>query len=152
MRGASHQPTFPGSCLTISHTCFLCPLWANGSFDVSFIHCSMVLVPWKVGAILGDRYGILGQNYVALLSGSGMPAGNVFILEYFNCKSEGGEVGKVGKVGDWWSWEGGKDDRVVRWKGGRFLILLKGERWRVSPRFYLFVSDINQGNKKTGWV
>ena len=22
----------------------------------------------------------------------------VFILEYFNCKSEGGEVGKVGKV------------------------------------------------------
>ena len=35
----------------------------------------MVLVLWKVGAILADRYGIQGQNYVALLLVSGMPAG-----------------------------------------------------------------------------
>ena len=84
MRGASHQPTFMGRCLTISHTfalshkwvspCVLCHVWANGGFDISFMHCSMVLVLWKVGAILGDRYGIQRQNYVALLLGSGAPA------------------------------------------------------------------------------
>ena len=36
---------------------------------------SVVLVLWEVGAILGDRYGIQGQNYIALLYESGMPAG-----------------------------------------------------------------------------
>ena len=36
---------------------------------------NMVLVLWKVGAILGDRYGIQGQYNVALLYGSGMTAG-----------------------------------------------------------------------------
>ena len=70
-----------GSCLTVTHTCLpclsskwvspcvLCPLWANGgSVNVSFPHCKyMVLVLWEVGAILGDRYGIPGQNYIALL-------------------------------------------------------------------------------------
>ena len=29
----------------------------------------------KVGAILGNEFGIEGQNYVAFLQGSGMPAG-----------------------------------------------------------------------------
>ena len=56
---------------------------------------------------------------------------NVFILECFNCSGrvarwerwEGGEVGKMRKVGGWWSWEGGKGDRVVRWESGRFLAL-----------------------------
>ena len=33
---------------------------------------SMVLVPWGVGAILGNRYRIQGQNYVALFQGSEM--------------------------------------------------------------------------------
>ena len=28
---------------------------------------SMVLVLWEVGAILGERYGIQGRDYVALL-------------------------------------------------------------------------------------
>ena len=42
-------------------------------------------------------------------------------------------------------WQGGKGRRVVRWEGGRFLILFKGGKHRVSPRFYLFVSDVNQG-------
>ena len=34
-----------------------------------FLSCmlSMVLVLWDVGATLRDRYGIQGQNYVALL-------------------------------------------------------------------------------------
>ena len=35
----------------------------------------MVLVLWELVATLGARYGIQGQNYVALLYGSGMPAG-----------------------------------------------------------------------------
>ena len=41
---------------------------------------------------------------------------------------------------------------MVRWKSGRFLVLFKGGRCRVSPRFHLFVFDVNQGNKKAGWV
>ena len=35
----------------------------------------MVLFLWRVGAILGNGYGIQGQNSVALLQGSEMPAG-----------------------------------------------------------------------------
>ena len=35
----------------------------------------MVLVVWEIGAILGNGYGIQGQNYVALLQGSEMTAG-----------------------------------------------------------------------------
>ena len=49
-------------------------------------------------------------------------------------------------------WEGG---RVMRWQGGRvgggrFLVLFKGGEHRTSPRFYLFVSDVNQGNEGDG--
>ena len=36
----------------------------------------------------------------------------------------------------------------MRWKSGGFLVLFKGEGCSVSPRFYLFVFDINQGNKR----
>ena len=36
---------------------------------------SIVLVLWEVAAILGNGYGIQGQNYVALLQGKEMPAG-----------------------------------------------------------------------------
>ena len=35
----------------------------------------MVLVPRNVAVILGNRYGIQGQTYVALLLGSEIPAG-----------------------------------------------------------------------------
>ena len=45
-------------------------------------------------------------------------------------------------------WQGGKGGRVVRWEGERFLILFKVGEHRVSPRFYFFVSDVNQGNKE----
>ena len=47
------------------------------------------------------------------------------------------------------TWEGGKGGRMVRWEGGRFLVLFKGGEHGVSPRFYLSVSDVNQGNKRT---
>ena len=45
-------------------------------------------------------------------------------------------------------WHGGKGRRVVRWEGGKFLVSFKGGGHRVSPRFYLFFSDVNQGNKE----
>ena len=41
----------------------------------------------------------------------------------------------------------GKGERVVRWKGGGFLVLFKGGEHRVSLRSYVFVSDVNQGNE-----
>ena len=53
-------------------------------------------------------------------------------------------------------WEGGEGGRVVKWQGGRMvkqkggkdLVLLKGEGHKMSPRFHLFVYDVNQGNKR----
>ena len=52
-------------------------------------------------------------------------------------------------------WHCGKGGRVVRWQGGRavrwerrrFLVLLKDGGCRVSTRFHLFVSDVNQGKE-----
>ena len=41
---------------------------------------------------------------------------------------------------------------MVRWEGRSFLVLFKGGGCRVSPRFHLFVFDINQGNKEAEWV
>ena len=34
---------------------------------------------------------------------------------------------------------------MVRWEGGRFLVLFKGEGCRVSPRFHLFVLMLIKG-------
>ena len=55
------------------------------------------------------------------------------------------------RVVRWEGEEGGKDGwkggRMVRQKGGRYLVLYK-----MSPRFHLFVSDVNQGIKGVGWV
>ena len=62
-----------------------------------------------------------------------------------------GEVEKAGKVGGWSSWEVEKGRRVLRWECEKFLVLFKGGECRVSPKFHLFVFDVNQGNKKTGW-
>ena len=33
-----------------------------------------------------------------------------------------------------------------------FLVLFKDGEHKVSPRFHIFVSDVNQGNKEVGWV
>ena len=53
------------------------------------------------------------------------------------------------RVVRWEREEGGKDGwkggRMVRQKGGRYLVLYK-----MSPRFHLFVSDVNQGIKRVG--
>ena len=52
----------------------------RGSVDVFSRMVSMVLVPWGVGAILGNGYIIQGQNYVTLLQGSEVTAG-------FHCRN-----------------------------------------------------------------
>ena len=52
-----------------------------------------------------------------------------------------------GKGGREMRWEGGKGGRLIRWEGGKFLALFKDGENMVSPRFCLFVSDVNQGNK-----
>ena len=49
-------------------------------------------------------------------------------------------------------WEGGKGGRVVRRDDERYLVLFKGWGHRMSPRFHLFVSDVNQENEGTRWV
>ena len=41
-------------------------------------------------------------------------------------------------------WQGEKGGRVVKWKGGRLLVLFKSGGHMVSPRFHLFVSDVDQ--------
>ena len=41
-------------------------------------------------------------------------------------------------------WQGGKGRRVVKWQGGSFLVLLKSGEHMVSPRFHLFISDVDQ--------
>ena len=49
-------------------------------------------------------------------------------------------------------WQGGEGGRVVRWDGGRFLVLFKGGGCRVSPRFHLFLFDVSQGKEWAGWI
>ena len=49
-------------------------------------------------------------------------------------------------------WQGGKDGRIVKQKGERYLVLFKGGGLNMSPRFNLFVSDVNQENKGVGWA
>ena len=56
-------------------------------------------------------------------------------------RREGGKGGRVMR------WQGVKGRRVVRWEGERFLVLFKNREHKVIPRFYLFVSDVNQGNE-----
>ena len=45
------------------------------------------------------------------------------------------------------TWQGGKGGRMVKCQGGRFLVLFKSERLRVTPGFRLFVSDVDQQQK-----
>ena len=54
---------------------------------------------------------------------------------------QGGKGGRVVK------WQGGEGGRVVRSEGGGFLVLYKGGGCWLSPRFHLFVSDVNQGKE-----
>ena len=70
---------------------------------------------------------------------------------------EGGEGGRVvrwqgGKGGKVVRWQSRKGGRMVRQKVGRYLVLFKGGRRNMSPRFHLFVSGVNQRNKGVGWV
>ena len=66
---------------------------------------------------------------------------------------EGGEGGRVvrwqdGKGGKVVRSQGGKGGRMVWQKGERYLVLFKSGRHKMSPRFHIFVSDVNQGLKE----
>ena len=41
---------------------------------------------------------------------------------------------------------------MVRQKGGRYLVLFKDGGHKTSPKFHLFISDVNQGIEVVGWV
>ena len=45
-------------------------------------------------------------------------------------------------------WQGGKGGRMVKWQDERFLALFKSGGHRVSPRFHLFSSDVDQQRNK----
>ena len=70
---------------------------------------------------------------------------------------EGGEGGRVvrrqdGKGRKVVRWQGGKGGRMVRQKGGRYVVLFKSGGHKMSPKFHLFVSDIDQGNEEVRGV
>ena len=44
-------------------------------------------------------------------------------------------------------WQGGKGGAEVKWPGGRFLVLFKSWVHRVTHRFCIFVSDVDQQQK-----
>ena len=50
------------------------------------------------------------------------------------------------------SWQGGEGGRLLRRQGGMFLVLFKSGGRRVTPRFHLFISDVNQRNGGAGWI
>ena len=41
---------------------------------------------------------------------------------------------------------------MVRPEGRGFLVLFKDGECRVTPRFHFFVSEVNQGKEKAGWI
>ena len=120
-RGASHQPAVMVSCLTIRHMCF--PCLPSGRVS----HC----VPGftEVGSYCYSRKWVWSSRKKLCCMAS-------------RKQNVGGRLVR---------WQGGKDRRVVRWEGERFLVLFKGGEHWVSQRFYLFVSDVNQGNEGAVW-
>ena len=40
----------------------------------------------------------------------------------------------------------------MRRKSGKYPVLFKGGRHRMSTRFHLFVSNVNQGNEGARWI
>ena len=91
---------------------------------------SMVLFLRGVGSILGNEFGIEGQNYVVLLQGSEMSTGihsrNLILI--YNILGPAKIASFV------------------------FLALFEDGERRVSPRFHLFVFDVNQGNEEVASV
>ena len=56
----------------------------GGSLDVVLRMVSMILGLWGVGTVLGNEYGIQGQNYVALLQGREITTGTSLHFHYRN--------------------------------------------------------------------
>ena len=59
---------------------------------------------------------------------------------------QGGKGGKVVR------WQGGKGGRMVRQKGWRYLVLFNDGGHKMSLRFHLFVSNVNQRYEGVGWA
>ena len=64
---------------------------------------------------------------------------------------EGSEVAR------WERWEGNEVARLERWENGEaerweVPVLFKDGEHKMSPRFHLFVSDVNQENAGVGCV
>ena len=78
-----------------------------------------------------------------------MESEDKIMLHGFREENVGGRLVRWegGKRGGIMRWQGGKGGEMVRWEGGSFLVLFKGGEHKVSPRFYLFVSDVDQENK-----
>ena len=60
-------------------------------------------------------------------------------------------------MASWERWEGSKVARWERWESSevaRWEVpgFIRGRGCRVSPRFHLFVSDVNQRNEGAGCV
>ena len=127
-RGAFHQPAVMISWLTISHTCLPCLLSRRVSHFVPGFT--------EVGRCYYSRKWVWSSRtkLCCIASGKWNVGGRLV-------RWEGGKDGRVMR------WQGGKGWRVVRWEDGRFLVLFKGGEQRMNPRFYLFVSDVNQGNE-----
>ena len=91
-RGASYQPVFMSSDLTISHTCLTCVPSRRGSpcvlcrLMIGLMHNSgsvgvfCMVILWEVTTILGNGCGIQGQSFVAWIQRSKIPIG-------FHCRN-----------------------------------------------------------------
>ena len=152
-REASHQTAYMGSCLTISHTCLPCLPSGRTLF------CSDLLVAGKVvrwerwdGSELGSPERWEGSELGRWERWEDSRVARLERLEDSEVASwerwEDNKVARWGKCGVVGRWHGEKGKKIVKWQGGRFLVLL-----RVIVRFHLFFSDVDQQrNEGGGWV
>ena len=104
-RGASHQPAFMGSCLTIDHACLPCLPSRKKLFWIDLIVAGKVMSCKKKEGSEQGRW----ERW----EGSDKKGGRVVRSE----RLEGSEVAH------WKTWQGWKGGRVGRWERGRYLVL-----------------------------
>ena len=132
-RGSSCQPAFKSSSLTISHTCLPCLLGGR-----TLLFWSDLLVFWRV--VSRERWE------------------SSQLARWEKCMSvvrwKGGKGGRIMSK----RWESSELARRKRWESNEVarrkvpVFFSKGGGQRVSPRFHLFVSDVNQQKEVAGCV
>ena len=158
VRGASRQPVFKSSCLTVSYTCL--PCLPGGK---TFLFWSYLFVFWRVVSQEKWESSQLGswKRCMSVARWQGGKAGKIVrwqgekagkIVRWQGWR--GGRVVRwqVGKGGRVVRWQEGNGGRIIRWQGGRFLVFFKSGVHGVSPRLHLFVFDVNQRNEVAGHV